>query len=209
MTVFLILLLQAETDKPSVVSPELLTMLGLILAFGIETTRRIFQRRWDKIDAATKEAKDKAERLEEKAERVELENEARKQREEIAAKIKDELSLQYGKQALERDKAAFELLQKLESQDESVRELDKKVVTLQVADGHKDEIKHVIEQNIEATKEGTAAAHEAFEVANTINQKLEKMSERGLLTQKQEGGRDEIDQIDDKKEADEKADKKK
>lgn len=62
-------------------------------------------------------------------------------------------------------------------------------MTLTKANEHKNELK-------DAIMASTEKAAQAFEVANTINEKLSEMSAAGLLNQEQEAGRKGIDKVE-------------
>lgn len=148
--------------------------IGLLIVFVTDMVRRAVQRHWDKQDEAAKlrqAAIDRAAELEQaRIDRNDIAETARIERNEAAEKVKMELE---------------QTAEALKQTTEAVKE----VVTVAVASEHKDELK----KDIQETKD---AAKQAYDVANTINHKLENMSKSGLLNQEQEAERKEIDKVE-------------
>lgn len=160
--------------------------------------QRVFTRRWDKQDRET-------EKTEDRAERIAMEERAHKERAEIARNVKNELELYQARAALDREKQACSVIDKIEEQKEVVKHIDEKIetldnlVTVDVAAEHKIELKGAIDESKELLKETAEKASAAYEVANTINEKLAEMSEAGLLSKKQEEVRADIEVIEQEK----------
>lgn len=184
LLLLILLLLQAETPTPA--AAQFWVMVGSVVsllilqAFGM--IQRSFQRRWDKED------RDK-DKKEEKEERRAADEKAHKERQEIAQKVRTELELHYANAALDREKRACSVIDKIDEAEEVVKNLDEKIVTKDVAAEHKEELKEKI-------VDGAEKAKQAYEIANTINDKLSEMSKAGYLNKAQEDGRKDIDEIE-------------
>lgn len=211
--------MQGDNTQFWVTIGSIVSAASLFLVFLFDILRRIFSSRFDKKAEEEKAAQAEARRMAEKkerddiaerfrAEQREVEERIKKELERNAIIVKQELELHYDREKLELEKTAFALVSKLNQQEVIVKTLDTKIVTLVKADEHKTELKEAINESILVGKESTIAAKEAFEVANTINLKLEKMSEAGKLNQKQEEVRKEIDVVEDKVAEDKAEDKK-
>lgn len=163
--------------------PQFWATLALVLVFATDMVRRVVQRRWDIQDRHH-------EKEEERAERIQHDLEAKRQRDEIAEEIKARLELQQLREKEQLDKLATKVISKIESQEEVVVETSEKVAT---------EIKAEKHQQIltDAIAESTEAAHQAYEIANTINHKLEKMSAAAMLDEHGEEAKKEIQIIED------------
>ena len=148
-------------------------IIVLILTSLLEMIRRSVQRKWDKQDKAQEKLDLQAEREREKADRDEI---ARKVKEE-AEQVRRELNIFHAQQKLSAEIGTHEIVNKIDEQNRKVEEIDKKVVTLPVADGHKKEVIEAVRENTKEAAEGRKEAHEAFEIANTINEKLEAQQE--------------------------------
>lgn len=192
-------------------NPQFWVVVVLFATLLADVIRRDFHRRQDKkveIAAAAKRELDrKTERLERaeaekraesarekiaekiKAENREVEERVKRELERNAAIIKQELDLHYAREILELEKNAFTVVKELGMTKQSVDGIGGKIVTLIKADEHKNELK-------EAILESTEKAGAAYEVANTINEKLSQMSAAGLLTKEQEAGREHIETIE-------------
>lgn len=154
---FLILFMFADDNKAITDTAQLWAMIGLVLAFVIDMIRRTVQRRWDKQDRLQEKEDERLGREQRdaqlKLERDALALQASREREEIALRVaqsqeqvKVELQLAEIKRAKEAEKQNNNVIKKIEAQEVIVKEIDEKVVTVEIADHHKDEVISVIKE---------------------------------------------------------------
>ena len=184
MLIFALLMLLMQTDTSKITTdPQFWVTLVLILTFATDMVRRTIQRRWDKQDR-------EREKAEEQTERIDAEEQAGKDREQLAATIKNELKEQHAKEEGKRLLELNIVAEKIAEQKNTVDEIKEQVVTLAVAADHKEELKHAIEDTVQMAAD---KADKAYKEADTINKKLEAMSKAGLLNQKQEAKRKDVE----------------
>lgn len=170
-------------EKKLVNQAQFWVTLALVLTFITDMVRRMVQRRWDNQDR-------QLEKEEEHFERIERDEAAKQRREEIAAEIKARLELQQLKEITHLDEVSAKVIDKIEFQKDVVIATSEKVATEIKAAEHQEELKEAIDA-------GAEAAHLAYEIANTINHKLEKMSQAGLLDKHGEEAKKGIQTIED------------
>lgn len=202
--IVLVLLLLAEVGNAIGDNASFWAIVLLIATFITDMIRRSIQRKWDKQDNENKAADLKsAIILAESQVQTAADAIARKVHDE-AELVKEELEFYHQKQELVAKNETEEIVDKLESQGKRVEEIDEKVVTLQVADHHKNEVIEAVKENTKRTVENTAKtiegineAHAAFEIANTINNKLEAQQKAGLADQDEERNKHNLKEIED------------
>ncbi|MGI8542464.1 MAG: hypothetical protein ACR2MD_03195 [Aridibacter sp.] len=201
----LVLLLLAEAGGGNLGdNASFWAIIALILTFIIDMCRRAVQRRWDKEDR-------EHEKLELRLAIEAAELQAKKDREELARKVHEEAELvrkqmetHQAKQLLALEDDTHGIVDKLEYQEQKMGELDKKVVTLTVADEHKTEVIDAVKENTQKTIENTAKtvegikeAHAAYRIANKINEKLRAQQKAGLKNQSDAQSEIDIKEIED------------